>query len=226
MEGKQKGSSTGSGTSGTGQQPEEIVESVRNAASSASQGIQEQVSGITEQVRTRATDQVATQMDKVVDTLETVALLLKQSGEWATQQEKPVIADYLDQASGHVDQWRGSLSSQEPGEILEQTKQFASRQPLLFVGGALAAGFLGTRFLRASQQNVPSADASGMTGNYDSSYASGTGAAAARAGTSGGMSGGSALNQPAEGSRDYFNDMPGMDTPSDRGDDVMSSGSL
>jgi ElaB/YqjD/DUF883 family membrane-anchored ribosome-binding protein len=112
--------------------------------------IQGQVAGVTNQVRQQATDQISSQKEKLVDTLDTVTLLLRQAGEHAHLQEKALLAEYLDKASLQVGHISETLGAQNPEELVTQAKQFAARQPLLFVGGALAVGFLGTRFLRSS----------------------------------------------------------------------------
>jgi hypothetical protein len=138
--------------------------------------IQGQVAGIADQVRQQATDQLSSQKEKLVDTLDTVALLLRQAGEHAHLQEKSLLADYLDKASGQVSQITETLGAQDPEEIVTQVKQLAARQPLLFVGGALAVGFLGTRFLRSSApaESTASTPAGGQTTGTSTS-SSGTG---------------------------------------------------
>lgn len=124
---------------------------VRAAASVARQEITSQVSGLTQQIRQQATDQVSSQKDRVAEAFDNVAQLLRQSSDQAGQQASAMIAGYLDQASGKVEQLSETLRTKEPAELVEQTKQFASRQPLLFFGSAAVVGFLGTRFLRSSK---------------------------------------------------------------------------
>ncbi len=122
------------------------------AAMEAGEQIQEQVVNLTQQVRQQATDQLMSQKERAVDTLDTVALLLHQAGEHAHQQDKAMLAGYVDKAAGQVGQWSETLRDQDMTQLVEETKQFARRQPMLFVGTALAAGFLGARFLRSSTQ--------------------------------------------------------------------------
>jgi hypothetical protein len=81
-----------------------------------------------------------------------VALLLHQAGEQAQQQEKDLVASYAQKAATQLGEFSESLAGQDVTQMVESTKQFARREPMLFVGGALAAGFLGARFLRSSSQ--------------------------------------------------------------------------
>lgn len=127
-------------------------ESLGAAATGATEQIQEHVVNLTQQVRQQATDQLLSQKDRVVDALETVALLLHQAGEQAKQQDKAMLAGYVDRSAEQVTQWSDALREQDVTQLLEETRQLARRQPMLFVGGALAAGFLGARFLRSSAQ--------------------------------------------------------------------------
>jgi ElaB/YqjD/DUF883 family membrane-anchored ribosome-binding protein len=132
----------------------ESINELGSATADLGREAQEQVTNLTEQVRQQATDQLTSQKERVVDTLETVALLLHQAGEQAQQQEKTLVASYADKAAQRVGGFSESLAQQDVTQIVETTKNYARREPMLFVGGALAAGFLGARFLRSSAQQV------------------------------------------------------------------------
>jgi len=151
-----KNEKTGSATSSDEQ--DQQTNGLGEAATEATQQIQDQVVNLTQQVRQQATDQMLSQKDRVVDTLDTVALLLNQAGEHAQQQDKAMLAGYADRAAEQVAQWSDALRGQDVPQLLEETRQFARRQPMLFVGGALAAGFLGARFFRSSAQQSQQPD--------------------------------------------------------------------
>jgi len=125
---------------------------------------QEQVTNLTDQVRQQATGQLTSQKERAVDTLETVALLLHQAGEQAQQQDKALLASYADKAAQQVGTFSESLAQQDVTQVVQTTKDFARREPMLFVGGALAAGFLGARFLRSSSKPAQESDQSEGTG--------------------------------------------------------------
>lgn len=127
------------------------------AATETKDQIKEQVGGLTDQVRQQATHQISSQKDRVVETLDTVALLLRQAGEHATKDDKAMLAGYVDRASERVGQWSEKLRDEDATQLLEETKQLARREPLLFFSGALAAGFVASRFLRSSAQQVEQA---------------------------------------------------------------------
>jgi ElaB/YqjD/DUF883 family membrane-anchored ribosome-binding protein len=162
MAGSKKSKSSTASSNNQNQQANGSGESLGTAAAEAGEQVQQQVGNLTEQVRQQANTQLMSQKEKAVETLDTVALLLHQAGEHAHQQDKAMLADYVDKAADQVGQWSETLRDRELTDIVDETKEFARRQPMLFVGGALAAGFLGARFLRSSSQ--PQVQDQGQTG--------------------------------------------------------------
>jgi hypothetical protein len=130
----------------------------------ASQQVQDQVVNLGQQVRQQATDQIVAQKDRAAEALDTVALLLHQAGEHAQQQDKAAIAQYVDRAANQVETLSTTLREQDVTQLLETTGQFARRQPLAFLGGALALGFAGVRFFRSSASHAQPTAESGQTG--------------------------------------------------------------
>jgi hypothetical protein len=152
---KGKGTSTHDQNANLGESVDELGSTAAELGSTAAElggEAKEQVINLTQQAREQATEQVMSQKEKVVDTLETVALLLHQAGEHAHQQDKELLAAYVDKAAGQVAQWSETLEQQDVTQLTQSVTQFARREPMLFVGGALAAGFLGARFFRTSSQ--------------------------------------------------------------------------
>jgi len=126
------------------------------AAAGAGEQVTERATNLGNQVRQRATEQVMSQKERVVDTLDTVALLLHQAGEHATEQDKAMLAQYVDKAADQVSRLSESLRDQDVTQLMDSTVQLARRQPMAFLGGALAIGFAGARFFRASAQQAQS----------------------------------------------------------------------
>lgn len=129
-----------------------LGEEVAAAASDARKSLGDAASGATQNFRQQITERITAQQERAVDTLETVALLLQQAGEHARKEEKATVAEYTDRAAEQVERLSDAIRDREADQLITETKQFAQRQPGLFVGGALAAGFLATRFLRSSAQ--------------------------------------------------------------------------
>jgi ElaB/YqjD/DUF883 family membrane-anchored ribosome-binding protein len=150
----------GTSTADRSQHVGESVQELGTAAADLGEEARAQVTSLTQQVRQQATNQLNAQKERVVDTLETASLLLHQAGEHAQQQDNALLATYVEKAAQHVGTFTESLAQQDVTQIVQTTKDFARREPMLFVGGALAVGFLGARFLRSSSQQAqqPSQD--------------------------------------------------------------------
>lgn len=149
---KKTSSSSTTSSNGQGQDASDANVDLGTAAAEATEQVRDQVSGLSQQVRQQATEQLASQKERLADTLDTVALLIHQAGEHADLQDKAMFSGYVDKASSQVGQWSETLREREVTQLLDDTVQFARRQPMLFFSGALAAGFAGARFFRSSAQ--------------------------------------------------------------------------
>ena len=141
------------GNSSGKDQSQDISDSVVDlgtAAADLGSEAKEQVTNLTDQLRQQVTSQISSQKEQIVGGLETVALLLHQAGEHAEQQDKALIANYADKAAQRVSTFSETVEQQDISHLIETTKNFARREPMLFVGGSLLAGFLGARFMRSS----------------------------------------------------------------------------
>jgi len=112
--------------------------------------VQEQAGQLVDQVRGQLTTQFATQKERAAEGLETAAGLLRGAGEQLRALDRPTVAQYVDQTSDRVEQWSETLRTQDIGQLGETVEQFARRRPGLFAGGALALGYLASRFFLSS----------------------------------------------------------------------------
>ena len=144
--------------------------------------VQDQAGHLVDQARQAAMSQVTSQKDRAAGGLETAAGLLRGAGEQLRALDQPTVAQYVDSAADRAQQFSDQLRTQDVGQLVEATERFARRQPMLFVGTALTAGFLATRFLRSSgrQQGTETGSYSATGGTrpyggdvYASGYAGG-----------------------------------------------------
>ena len=112
---------------------------------------------VTQQAKQQATTQLGSQKDRAIDSLVTVAQALRQTSQHLHQQEQGMIAGYVDQVAERVESVTNHLRSRDVLQLLSETQDLARRRPGLFIGGAIALGFVGGRFLMSSG---PSATAS------------------------------------------------------------------
>ncbi|MBX3054406.1 MAG: hypothetical protein KF753_23235 [Caldilineaceae bacterium] len=144
------------------------AEHVKQEASKAISDVKDTFSNVSANVVDEAKDQAASQWNEaksqVLDAAEekkehltgrlsSVADVLRQTGQQFRSQEDPSFAHYTEMAADQVEQVAGYLDSRDLGELAHNVQDFARRQPEIFIGGALAAGFFLGRFLKSSQGN-------------------------------------------------------------------------
>ncbi len=106
-------------------------------------------STLVDQAQETATTQLSSQKEKAASTLESVALSLRESGE-SLRQDQPQIASLTDQAARRVEDISSYVREHDIKDFVSEAERLARREPLLFLGGALALGFVAARFLKAS----------------------------------------------------------------------------
>lgn len=139
-------------TPSVGEQVQEVTGQVQEAAGQ----VQETAGQLVNQVREQATTQLTSQKDRAAQGLKVVSQALRLTSEQVRMQDQAMVAQYLDGAADRVERVSDQLRTQDLGQLFQATEQFARRRPELFVGAALATGFLASRFLRSSPQQESS----------------------------------------------------------------------
>jgi ElaB/YqjD/DUF883 family membrane-anchored ribosome-binding protein len=96
-------------------------------------------------VETKAT----TQKERAAETIGSVAQSIREAGSGMREQQ-PQIASFADQAATRVEDVSNYIRDHEIRDLISETERLARREPLLFLGGAFAVGFVAARFLKAS----------------------------------------------------------------------------
>lgn len=114
--------------------------------------VQEKAGQALDQVQQRTTAGVAGQKDVAIDGLMTTAHALRQTSQQLREQEHDTIAGYTEKTAQQMERVSGYLRERDVQQIINETEAFAGRSPGLFLGGTLALGVLGARFLKSSRQ--------------------------------------------------------------------------
>ncbi len=116
--------------------------------------VQETVVGlkdqVTSQVKEQASTQLASRLETVTSTLDMATKLLRTAGDTVRGQDKTGTADAITGVADRLEGWSSSIRDQDVDKLIEETKQVAQKQPVLFVAGAATLGFLGARFFASS----------------------------------------------------------------------------
>lgn len=120
------------------------------------------------QVGDQMGDQATTQRDRLSEMLRTLGDDLEKmaAGDGAGS---GTAADLVREVSERARTWGSHLQDREPGQLVEEARDFARRRPGTFLVGALAAGVVAGRLFRAT------ADGAAAAGLADTSNAPTTG---------------------------------------------------
>jgi ElaB/YqjD/DUF883 family membrane-anchored ribosome-binding protein len=165
------GSSTlGSSTTG-GSSMDSVRDNVSGTVDQAKQQAEAEGNRLLGTARTRARSAFEHQQHRVADSIGSVAQALHQAADKLNEQNEDVVARYTDTAAQRIEQFADSLRSRNLDDLVGQAEQFARRQPEVFLGTAVATGFLIARFLRtsgnrASQRRSNLSYGGGTAGSY------------------------------------------------------------
>jgi len=143
-------------------------------ATEAAGQVQDTVSGLKDQVKQQASEQLSSRLETAVSGLEMAAKVLRTASDQVRQQEKTGIADSLSGFADRIEGWSTSLREQDVDKLIDETKQLAQRNPALFVGGATVLGFVGARFLTSSSKPQETPSSPGSSTETSTSGGSGT----------------------------------------------------
>lgn len=103
------------------------------------------------QVQEQATSRLEEQKERAAGGLGSLAQAVRQTGQELRGQEQGAgVAAYADTAAQQIERAASFLRTRDVPQLLDEVEDVAQRQPALFLGGALALGFLGVRFLLSS----------------------------------------------------------------------------
>ena len=138
--------STGSYGQGSGAAPgisdqaKDVAASAKDAAGGVADQAKEQASSLGDQVKDKALTAVSDQKEGIADRLDDLAQAVHKSGEqFAGQQDW--IASAIERGAAELGALATSLRQNDVASLFGQAKSIAQRQPALFIGASLAAGF-------------------------------------------------------------------------------------
>jgi hypothetical protein len=150
---------TGSGSQ-VGQTAEQAKQQTQQLAQQARLQAGELANRGSEQVKS----QLANQMHEASQRLTPVQTALRETGQQLRKQGQGSVGQYADKAADQVERFSGYLRETEVDEILDEARGFARQRPALFLGSAVALGFLATRFLKSSsEKGAPASNGSSVT---------------------------------------------------------------
>lgn len=108
-------------------------------------GVAEQ---IIDEMRHAAESLIDEQRARAAQTVHGVADALRQTADTLTR-ENNALAHYADQAADRIDMFGTRFREQRWSDVVAEAETIAHRQPMLFLVGAIAMGFVAGRFISA-----------------------------------------------------------------------------
>jgi len=127
-----------------------LVEQAKTTATQGAQQAQQKAGDLMEQARDQFNTQISTQKEAAVQSVGSLASALRQTGQQLRDQDQAAVSQLVDRAAEIADGVSGYLKERSPNELMGEVENFARREPVLFLGGAFALGFLAARFLKSS----------------------------------------------------------------------------
>ena len=127
--------------------------------------IMEQARDVASQVKSEATELVATRVSRRQQQsameLTSIANVLREKGE---EMEHSLFSPLMGKAAEQVDRASGFVKDATLTDVVRSTESLARREPLLFLGGAFTLGLICARFLRSSGHHDQANDTGATTG--------------------------------------------------------------
>jgi len=130
-----------SGASNSG----DFSQTAQGAVGLAKEQVTKFASGIVEQLSRSVEDQKKQGIEAIRDFARAINTA---AGE--LEEHSPQVARFVRDAAGQVESFSGNIENKSIGDLMQQVTSLARSQPTLFIGGALAAGFALSRFIKSS----------------------------------------------------------------------------
>lgn len=151
------GSSRPPSTPASGGTRDELKGRARDSAEDVKGAAQQQAESLFDNQKTAAAEQT-----------HKISQALHKMGDEFDQQQQTTFSRWANQLADQTDRVSDQLRHQDLQRLMDSAGAYSRREPMLFMGGAIAAGFLVSRFLRSSGRHrhdatTTSPDAPGRT---------------------------------------------------------------
>jgi|GEM_PF-1556871 len=128
-------------SSGSSSHQDEIRDKGRETADEVKQAARQKAEGVFDQQKGVAADQV-----------HSLSSAFRKMAEELDDQDQGYFSDYATRMANCTGTLSERLRDQDMGSLMRQVRTYGREQPALFLGGAVAAGFMLARFVNSSQQ--------------------------------------------------------------------------
>jgi len=153
-------------------QGEQLKQVAAEETKNVTSEVAEQARDVVDEAKSQLQEQSRTQHDQLVSRLRGFA---EDLDKMSSQAPRGLATDVTRQVARKARDLSGRLSGREPGELLEDLRSYARRNPGKFLLGALAAGLVSGRLARGAREGMSgSAQSSGLPSGSTTPAPSGT----------------------------------------------------
>ncbi len=152
----------------------ETGERMSASAARLREDAKQQAEALTRDVQDRGKEFIEEKKSVAAGELTDVAGALRASADRLHETDHDHAGRYVSWAADEIESFAGLLSQRDVGRLFRDGEQLARRRPGVFLGGAVAAGFLLSRFMKASAQHEQSPDTGAADNLRDTSAAPAT----------------------------------------------------
>lgn len=121
---------------------------------------QQSADEIKDAAREQAESVYERQRDNAANHTHTLGTVLKNAADEFDRQQQPFCSEQARKLAGHTERLSQHMRDKDLHSLCRSVEDYGRREPAMFIGGAIAAGFLVTRFLRSSPDKAPAPAAS------------------------------------------------------------------
>lgn len=119
--------------------------------------LKQEASETKDELRDAARQQAESLLDRqklaAADQAERVSTVLHKMADEFDKQQQPYFSGCVNELAKRSDAFSETLRERDLATLMEQTRSYSRQHPALFMGGAVAAGFMLSRFLRSSGES-------------------------------------------------------------------------
>jgi hypothetical protein len=128
------------------------TESAKEQVQEKAQATQEKLQGGAQQAQARVREQVDQRSTQAGEQVSATAQALRTTSRQLRDQGQDAPAQAAEKVAHHAERLGGYLSESNADRILSDLEDFGRRRPMAVVGLGVAAGFVASRFLKASSR--------------------------------------------------------------------------
>lgn len=121
---------------------------------------QQSADEIKDAAREQAESVYERQRENAANHTHTLGTVLKNAADEFDRQQQPFCSEQARKLAGHTERLSQHMRDKDLHSLCRAAEDYGRREPAMFIGGAIAAGFLVTRFLRSSPDKAPAPAAS------------------------------------------------------------------